>query len=165
MFLNAEKSNAAELLALFVDSLLQKKSRLSHDATVQTMDTAFFLFQYLNDKDRFGSFYHIHLTTRFFDIYFLSFKTSIRLLSYTSKSDDLETAMIMKLKTECGNAMVSKFEKMFADMNSSKQISKDFKAHLQKNPKVRLLKYSPKLVESCLSILRNRICSTCVNDG
>jgi len=68
------------------------------------------IFKYIDDKDVFQKFYSRNLAKR--------------LVNTTSSSDDAETSMIAKLKEACGFEYTNKLQRMFQDM----QISKDLNA-------------------------------------
>ncbi len=71
------------------------------------------VFKYVEDKDVFQKFYSKMLAKR--------------LVNATSASDDAETSMISKLKEACGFEYVSKLQKMFQDIGTSKDLNDNFK--------------------------------------
>lgn len=71
------------------------------------------VFKYVEDKDVFQKFYSKMLAKR--------------LVNGTSASDDAETSMISKLKEACGFEYVSKLQKMFQDIGTSKDLNDNFK--------------------------------------
>jgi cullin 1 len=71
------------------------------------------VFKYVEDKDVFQKFYSKMLAKR--------------LVNATSASDDSETSMISKLKEACGFEYISKLQKMFQDMGTSKDLNDAFK--------------------------------------
>jgi cullin 3 len=70
----------------------------------------------LQDKDLFERYYKQHL--------------SKRLLVGRVTNDDLEHAMLSKLKTECGYQFTSKLESMFMDIKTSQETMQAFRSHL-----------------------------------
>lgn len=114
-------NKSPELLAKYADALL-KKSATSVDeadlenALVQIMT----VFKYIEDKDAFQKFYSRMLARR--------------LVQISSSSDDGETSMISKLKEACGHEYTNKLQRMFQDMQISKDLNNGFKdaeAHLE----------------------------------
>ena len=72
---------------------------------------------YIEDKDMFESYYSKML--------------SERLLNKTSASDDAELSMITKLKQNCGFGYTSGFQRMFQDIEVSKDLNQKFKKYLK----------------------------------
>jgi len=114
-FLNQD-TRTAQFLSQYVDDLFRKGLKnLSTDAEIdQNLEQVITIFRYLQDKDVFESFYKQHL--------------SRRLLQNRSLSDEAETSMISKLKSECGHQYTSKLEGMFQDIKLSDDLQKAFKA-------------------------------------
>ena len=71
------------------------------------------VFKYIEDKDVFQKFYSRMLAKR--------------LVQTTSASDDAETSMISKLKEACGFEYTNKLQRMFQDMQISKDLNTAFK--------------------------------------
>jgi cullin 1 len=71
------------------------------------------VFKYIEDKDVFQKFYSRMLAKR--------------LVQTTSASDDAETSMISKLKEACGFEYTNKLQRMFQDMQISKDLNSAFK--------------------------------------
>ena len=71
------------------------------------------VFKYVEDKDVFQKFY-----SQFF---------AKRLVNSTSSSDEMESSMIGKLKEACGFEYTSKLQRMFTDINLSKELNQAFK--------------------------------------
>ncbi|KAJ9666866.1 ubiquitin ligase (cullin) of SCF [Coniosporium apollinis] len=71
------------------------------------------IFKYIEDKDVFQKFYSRNLAKR--------------LVQTTSASDDAETSMISKLKEACGFEYTNKLQRMFQDMQISKDLNTAFK--------------------------------------
>ena len=75
------------------------------------------VFKYVEDKDVFQKFY-----SQFF---------AKRLVNTTSSSDDTESSMIGKLKEACGFEYTSKLQRMFTDINLSKELNQAFKEKME----------------------------------
>ncbi|PHH67752.1 hypothetical protein CDD80_557 [Ophiocordyceps camponoti-rufipedis] len=75
------------------------------------------VFRYIEDKDVFQKFYSRMLARR--------------LVHSNSSSDDAETTMITKLKSACGFEYTNKLQRMFQDMQISKDLNKEFADHLK----------------------------------
>jgi cullin 1 len=75
------------------------------------------LFKYIEDKDVFQTFY----TT----------KLSKRLIHGVSASDESEASMIAKLKEACGFEYTNKLQRMFTDMQLSKDLTDQFKERME----------------------------------
>ena len=71
------------------------------------------VFKYIEDRDVFQKFYSRNLAKR--------------LVQMTSASDDAETSMISKLKEACGFEYTNKLQRMFQDMQISKDLNSSFK--------------------------------------
>ncbi|PYH48426.1 cullin culA [Aspergillus saccharolyticus JOP 1030-1] len=100
-----------ELLARYTDSLLKKGSKAAEESELEEMLVQIMtVFKYIEDKDVFQKFYSKMLAKR--------------LVHVSSVSDDAETSMISKLKEACGFEYTNKLQRMFQDI----QISKDLNA-------------------------------------
>jgi cullin 1 len=82
------------------------------DATLTQIMT---VFKYIEDKDVFQKFYSRMLARR--------------LVHSNSSSDDAETSMISKLKEACGFEYTNKLQRMFQDMQISKDLNTGFREH------------------------------------
>ena len=71
------------------------------------------IFKYIEDKDVFQKFYSRMLAKR--------------LVNSQSASDDAEANMISKLKEACGYEYTSKLQRLFQDMDVSKDLNSAFK--------------------------------------
>jgi hypothetical protein len=80
------------------------------------------LFVYLGSKDVFVSSYHKQLAQR--------------LLNDTSLSTGAEKDLVTKLANECGKAEVIKFETMFTDIETTKDLHSDFEKIYKVSPMV-----------------------------
>ncbi|THD20564.1 Cullin-1 [Fasciola hepatica] len=107
-----------ELLAKYADFLLKKspKDMPSYDpdeASGQVMT----VFKYIEDKDVFQKFYSKTLARR--------------LVNNQSSSEDAEASMISKLKEACGFEYTAKLQRMFQDVNSTRELNAKFLNYLQ----------------------------------
>lgn len=75
------------------------------------------VFKYVEDKDVFQKFYSRMLAKR--------------LVNATSATDDAETSMIGKLKEACGFEYTNKLQRMFQDMQLSKDLNDSYKGWLE----------------------------------
>lgn len=78
------------------------------------------IFKYIDDKDVFQKFYSRMLAKR--------------LVHTSSASDDAETNMIAKLKEACGFEYTNKLQRMFQDMQISKDLNSQFKEYQETRP-------------------------------
>jgi cullin 1 len=107
-------SKSPELLAKYTDSLLKKSSTGTEENDLEnTLTQIMTVFKYIEDKDVFQKFYSRMLARR--------------LVSIGSSSDDAETSMISKLKEACGFEYTNKLQRMFQDMQISKDLNSGFK--------------------------------------
>lgn len=111
-------NKSPELLAKYTDVLLRKSSTSIEEADLErTLTQIMTVFKYIEDKDVFQKFYSRMLARR--------------LVHSNSSSDDAETSMISKLKEACGFEYTNKLQRMFQDIQISKDLNKDFRDHLQ----------------------------------
>lgn len=107
----SSSTKSPELLARYTDSLLKKGSKAVEESELEEMLVQIMtVFKYIEDKDVFQKFYSKMLAKR--------------LVHVSSVSDDAETSMISKLKEACGFEYTNKLQRMFQDI----QISKDLNA-------------------------------------
>ncbi|KAI0890223.1 Cullin-domain-containing protein [Annulohypoxylon maeteangense] len=112
----AGSSKSPELLAKYTDVLLRKSGTGVEEAELDTTLTQIMtVFKYIEDKDVFQKFYSRMLARR--------------LVHSSSSSDDAETSMISKLKEACGFEYTNKLQRMFQDMQISKDLNTGFKEH------------------------------------
>lgn len=129
----AGSNKSPELLAKYTDVLLRKSSTSIEEAELErTLGQIMTVFKYIEDKDVFQKFYSRMLARR--------------LVHSNSSSDDAETSMISKLKEACGFEYTNKLQRMFQDMQISKDLNKEFRDHLEG------VEYT-KSVDSAFSIL------------
>jgi cullin 1 len=107
-------NKSPELLAKYTDSLLKKSAAGTQEADLEgTLTQIMTVFKYIEDKDVFQKFYSRMLARR--------------LVHTSSSSDDAETSMISKLKEACGYEYTNKLQRMFQDMQISKDLNAGFK--------------------------------------
>lgn len=110
-------NKSPELLAKYTDVLLRKSSTGVEEAELEnTLTQIMTVFKYIQDKDVFQKFYSRMLARR--------------LVHSNSNSDDAETSMISKLKEACGFEYTNKLQRMFQDMQISKDLNAGFKEHV-----------------------------------
>ena len=122
-------NRSAELLAKRVDNLLKSQAKTAEDDDLEVLlkqivssspysqnmlTNQMTIFKYIDDKDVFQKFYSRMLAKR--------------LVGGTqTSSDDAETNMISKLKEACGFEYTNKLQRMFQDMQTSKDLNAAFK--------------------------------------
>lgn len=108
---HTSSTKSPEMLARYTDSLLKKGVKSPEESELEEMlGQIMTVFKYIEDKDVFQKFYSRMLAKR--------------LVHVSSVSDDAETSMISKLKDACGFEYTNKLQRMFQDI----QISKDLNA-------------------------------------
>jgi cullin 1 len=122
-FVNANKvcnnsqgksSRTPELLSKYADSLMKRTgAKMSEEDDMEKCQgEVMTIFKYIDDKDVFQTFYRRAL--------------SKRLVQGTS-SEDHETSMISKLKETCGFEYTNKLQRMFQDVQISKDLNSQYK--------------------------------------
>lgn len=107
-------NKSPELLAKYTDALLKKSATGAEESDLEaTLVQIMTVFKYIEDKDVFQKFYSRMLARR--------------LVHTSSSSDDAETSMISKLKEACGFEYTNKLQRMFQDMQISKDLNSGFK--------------------------------------
>jgi len=115
-----QKVKSPELLARYCDGLLKKSNKIAESSEIEErLKDIITIFQYIEDKDVFQKFYSKMLAKR--------------LVVGTSASEDLEESMISKLKEICGSEYTLKLQKMFQDMNISKDLNERYSNFKSKN--------------------------------
>ncbi|OOQ82505.1 Cullin-1 [Penicillium brasilianum] len=110
----ATTTKSPELLARYTDSLLKKGSKAAEESELEEMLVQIMtVFKYIEDKDVFQKFYSKMLAKR--------------LVHVSSVSDDAETSMISKLKEACGFEYTNKLQRMFQDIQISKDLNASYK--------------------------------------
>ncbi|KAA3676406.1 cullin 1 [Paragonimus westermani] len=107
-----------ELLAKYADFLLKKSPKdMQIDDLEETLSQVMNVFKYIEDKDVFQKFYS---------------KTLARRLVYNqSISEDAEASMISKLKEACGFEYTAKLQRMFQDVNATRELNAKFSDYVQ----------------------------------
>ncbi|ORX98722.1 cullin-2 [Clohesyomyces aquaticus] len=108
-------NKSPELLAKYTDTLLKKSTaKMTEEDDMEKLLTQIMtVFKYIEDKDVFQKFYSRMLAKR--------------LVQTSSASDDAETSMISKLKEACGFEYTNKLQRMFQDMQISKDLNASYK--------------------------------------
>lgn len=107
-------TKSPELLAKYTDSLLKKGTKAAEENELEEMLVQIMtVFKYIEDKDVFQKFYSKMLAKR--------------LVHVSSVSDDAETSMISKLKEACGFEYTNKLQRMFQDIQISKDLNTSYK--------------------------------------
>ncbi|VDN59374.1 unnamed protein product [Dracunculus medinensis] len=110
-------SKSPELLARYCDLVLKKNLKSPEEEEIEeALQNIMVVFKYVEDKDVFQKFY-IKMFAK-------------RLVTEQSQSAEAESNMISKLKQMCGFEYTNKLQRMFTDMNLSKDVTEKFKAHL-----------------------------------
>ncbi|KAG7124885.1 Cullin-1 like protein [Verticillium longisporum] len=109
-------NKSPELLAKYTDVLLRKSGTGIEETELEnTLTQIMIVFKYIEDKDVFQKFYSRMLARR--------------LVHSNSSSDDAETSMISKLKEACGFEYTNKLQRMFQDMQISKDLNNSYREH------------------------------------
>ena len=107
-------TRSPELLAKYTDALLKKSGKSAEEADLEASLTQIMtVFKYIEDKDVFQKFYSRMLAKR--------------LVHSSSASEDAETSMISKLKEACGFEYTNKLQRMFQDIQISKDLNMNYK--------------------------------------
>ena len=116
-------SKSPELLARYCDSLLKKSAKNPEESELEDiLNSVMIIFKYVEDKDVFQKFYSKMLAKR--------------LVQQNSASDDAEANVISKLREMCGYEYTNKLQRMFLDMNISRDLNDKFKKHLDTTEKL-----------------------------
>lgn len=111
-----EKYKMVNFLSNYCDRLLKSGGdKLSEGEIEVQLAKVASIFEFIADKDVFAENYRDSL--------------SKRLLNQRSLSDDLERAMIAKLKLQCGAQYTAKMEGMMADLSIGVEKAAEFKKH------------------------------------
>lgn len=117
---SANSTRSPELLARYTDSLLRKGTKSVGDTELEeVLQRIMVIFRYIEDKDVFQKFYSRNLAKR--------------LVNVTSVSDDAEESMIGKLKGACGYEYTNKLQRMFQDIQISKDLNSSYRDWQQSN--------------------------------
>ncbi|KAM7205540.1 Cullin [Naviculisporaceae sp. PSN 640] len=110
-------SRSSEFVSLFIDDNLKRGIRGKTEAEVDiVLDKAIVLLRYLTDRDMFERYYQKHLARR---------------LLHGKSETHTEKEMVLRMKSEMGNHFTSKFEGMFKDMELSKDLTENYRDHIQ----------------------------------
>ncbi|KAK7730002.1 hypothetical protein SLS53_009117 [Cytospora paraplurivora] len=116
-FINLFK-RCSEFVSLFIDDNLKNGIRGKTEAEVdESMEKAIVLVRYLQDRDMFQRYYQKHLARR--------------LLHGKSESQDAEKQLISRMKQEIGSHFTAKFEGMFKDMETSRDLTAGYHDHIR----------------------------------
>ncbi|KAI5307034.1 hypothetical protein KEM56_005427 [Ascosphaera pollenicola] len=111
---STNSTRSPELLAKYTDSLLRKGTKAVEDTEMEeVLQRIMIIFRYIEDKDVFQKFYSRNLAKR--------------LVNVTSVSDDAEESMIGKLKGACGYEYTNKLQRMFQDIQISKDLNSSYR--------------------------------------
>jgi cullin 1 len=110
----SSSTKSPELLAKYTDQLLKKGAKAADESELEEMLVQIMVvFKYIEDKDVFQKFYSRMLAKR--------------LVHTNSVSDDAETSMISKLKEACGFEYTNKLQRMFQDVQISKDLNTSYR--------------------------------------
>ena len=117
-FCRSGSSKTPELLSKYTDTLLKKTTTHmgEEDDLEKELAQVMTVFKYIEDKDVFQKFYSRMLAKR--------------LVQTSSASDDAETSMISKLKEACGFEYTNKLQRMFQDVQISKDLNTAYRGWL-----------------------------------
>ena len=107
-------TRSPELLAKYTDNLLKKGAKNAEEAELEKILTQIMtVFKFIEDKDVFQKFYSRMLAKR--------------LVHASSTSEEAEISMIGKLKEACGFEYTNKLQRMFTDIQTSKDLNGVYK--------------------------------------
>ncbi|QIX01125.1 hypothetical protein AMS68_006642 [Peltaster fructicola] len=110
-------ARSPELLAKHSDDVLKRSAKSSEENDVEkSLNDVMTIFKYIEDKDVFQKFYSRLLARR--------------LVHGTSASGDAETSMISKLKDASGFEYTNKLQRMYQDVQTSKDLNKAYDSYL-----------------------------------
>ena len=111
-------SRSPELLSKHADNVLKRSTKSNEEDDMEKLlNQVMTIFKYIEDKDVFQKFYSRTLAKR--------------LVNSTSASGDAETSMISKLKDASGFEYTNKLQRMFQDMQTSKDLNATYEDHLK----------------------------------
>jgi cullin 3 len=105
----------AEYISLHLDHQLRKGSKKTEEEVDSSVKRSLEVFKFLRDKDTIERYYNQHLARR--------------LIRKQSASDECEKQVIGELRSMCGSQFTSKAEKMFADMTTSADLSRQYREY------------------------------------
>jgi len=109
-------STAAMLLAKYCDSLLRRGSPLAEGNVDKLQNDIVAIFRYLPDKDVFMQFFSKLMAKRF--------------IFGTSAGEELEVAMVNKLKAVQGSEFTTKATRMIAEVNVNASLNSEFQDYV-----------------------------------
>ncbi|GAB7349008.1 hypothetical protein MBLNU459_g7981t3 [Dothideomycetes sp. NU459] len=113
-------TRSPELLSKHADTLLKKSTKATEEDDMEKqLNQVMTVFKYIEDKDVFNKFYSKTLAKR--------------LVTGTSASGDAETSMISKLKDASGFEYTNKLQRMFQDMQTSKDLNSTYESWVKDN--------------------------------
>lgn len=113
----SNSARSPELLAKHADSVLKRSTKSSEEDDMEkSLNEVMTIFKYIEDKDVFQKFY-----SRFM---------AKRLVHATSASGDAELSMISKLKDTSGFEYTNKLNRMYSDVQVSKDLNKEYAQYL-----------------------------------
>ncbi|CAI5755812.1 unnamed protein product [Candida verbasci] len=140
-FINGTKRNpvnAPELLSIYMDFHIKQqgksKEMTSGDPTQELIENSIQFLRFIKDKDAFEANYANHFAKRF-----LNSKNS------QNKDIDIEEMILGKLSEEMGTSSLDKVIKMNKDINSSRDLTNEWKKYLLKNTKLNLVELDLKI--------------------
>lgn len=111
-------SRSSEFVSLFIDDNLKNGIRGKTEAEVdESMEKAIVLVRFLQDRDMFQRYYQKHLARR--------------LLHGKSESEDAEKQLISRMKQEIGSHFTQRFEGMFKDMDTSRDLTTGYRDYIR----------------------------------
>jgi cullin 1 len=138
-----QSSRTPELLSKYTDSLMKRSgAKMSEEDDMEKcQDEVMTIFKYIDDKDVFQTFYRRALSKR---------------LVHATSSEDHETSMISKLKETCGFEYTNKLQRMFQDVQISKDLNsqyRDWAANLAEDESTGAARGSATALDSYFMIL------------
>ncbi|KXL47605.1 hypothetical protein M433DRAFT_523104 [Acidomyces richmondensis BFW] len=113
-------ARSPELLAKHADNVLKRSTKATEEDDMEMMlNQVMTVFKYIEDKDVFQKFYSKTLAKR--------------LVNGTSASPDAETSMISKLKDASGFEYTNKLQRMFQDMQTSRDLNSAYEEWIHQN--------------------------------
>ena len=108
-------NRTAKALVFYLDEMLKKDFKnVQESELAEKLDRVIHIFRYLVDKDVFEGFYVSSFAKR--------------LLEQRNICEEAETALVLKLKEECGCQFTQRLEVMFKDMKMSDELCQEFKS-------------------------------------
>jgi len=115
----ANTTRSPELLAKYTDLLLKRSAKDEENEMEESQSRIMTIFKFIEDRDVFQKFYQRMLAKR--------------LIHAASASDEAEISMIGRLKEVCGFEYTNKLQRMFQDMQTSKDLNRDYATWMAEN--------------------------------